>query len=150
MLYFNIKDKNHYEQLNEDVTTCLNFIKNENLNALENGQHKLTDDITYNVLSFTTSSENEREWEAHQQFIDVQTIIEGKERVDYQHIDKMETREYKAEDDFLQVNGKSNFSVEMEKDMILVLYPKDAHKTGININESRDIRKVVFKIKVIK
>ncbi len=150
MLYFNVKDKKNYEKLNKDIAICLDFIKNKNLNTLKNGQHKLTNDISYNVLSFKTNSEEERGWEAHQQFIDIQTIIEGKERIDYQHIDKMEIGEYEVKDDFLQVTGNSNFSVEMEEGMILILYPQDAHKTGININGSRDIRKVVFKVNVLK
>lgn len=148
LLYFNIKDKRHYDKLDKDIETCLNFIENENLILLKNGQHKLTNNISYNVLSFKTASSKEREWEAHKDFIDIQTIIEGKEKVDYQHLSKMEIGEYQADTDFLQVNGEPNFSVKMEKDSILILYPEDAHKTGIDIEKSKEIRKVVFKVKV--
>lgn len=148
LLYFNIKDRSHYDKLGKNIETCLNFIENEHLTLLKNGQHKLTNDISYNVLSFKTASSKEREWEAHKEFIDVQTIIEGKEKVDYQHINEMEIGEYQADDDFLQVNGEPNFSVKMEKNSILILYPEDAHKTGIDVEKSKEIRKVVFKVKV--
>lgn len=148
MLYFNLKEKHHYEKLNEGIALCLDFIENNQLTLLKDGQHKLTEDISYNVLSFETSSADKRQWEAHQQFIDIQTIIQGQERVDCQHVDKMEQGQYKADEDFLPVEGEPNFSVNMEKNAILILYPEDAHKTGISVNESKNIRKVVFKVKV--
>ncbi|MGB3160324.1 MAG: YhcH/YjgK/YiaL family protein [Carnobacterium sp.] len=148
MLYFNLKEKRHYEKLNEGITTCLDFIKTNQLTLLKDGQHKLTEEISYNVLSFKTSSADKRQWEAHQQFIDIQTIIEGQERVDYQHLDKMEKGQYKFDEDFLPVEGQLKFSVNMERNDILILYPEDAHKTGITINEEKKIRKIVFKVKV--
>ncbi|HGR7705816.1 TPA: YhcH/YjgK/YiaL family protein, partial [Streptococcus pneumoniae] len=40
------------------------------------------------------------------------------------------------------------FSIKLKKDMLLLLEPNDAHKTGLLVEEPINIKKVVFKVKI--
>lgn len=148
MLYFDIQDKKHYETIDTGLEECLNFISSMDLTGLVMGQHKLTENISYNMFSYQTATEDERQWEAHQKFIDIQMMIEGEEWIGYQDIKKMKKGEYQSEDDYLPVSGNKSFDLLLKEKRILILYPEDAHKTGITLDKSNQVTKIVFKVKV--
>ena len=66
-----------------------------------------------------------------------------------QNIDNLEQKEYEEEGDFLPLNGEESAVVTLEKGDFLICYPEDAHMTAIKVDESKDIKKAIFKVKII-
>lgn len=149
MIYFDIQDKKNYENINVILKECLDFISSTDLTELAMGAHQLTDYISYNMFSYQTAAEDERQWEAHQEFIDVQMMINGEEWIGYQNIKEMEKGAYQAANDYLPVMGKKSFNLLLKEKRILILYPEDAHKTGITFETSNRVTKIVFKVKML-
>lgn len=149
MLYFDIQDKKHYEDINLILRECLNFISLTDLTSLAMGQHQLTENISYNMFSYQTAAEDDRKWEAHRNYIDVQMMIKGEEWIGYQDTKGMEQGEYQPAEDYLPVSGRKSFALLLKEKRILILYPEDAHKTGITFETSSQVTKIVFKIKIV-
>lgn len=149
MLYFDIQDKEHYENINVILKECLNFISSTDLTSLPMGQHKLTENISYNMFAHHTADEDDCTWEAHRNYIDVQMMIEGEEWIGYQHTKEMELGDYQATEDYLPLSGRKSFTLLLKGKYILILYPEDAHKTGITFEASKKVTKIVFKVRIV-
>ncbi|HET0933721.1 TPA: YhcH/YjgK/YiaL family protein, partial [Streptococcus pneumoniae] len=79
---------------------------------------------------------------------DVHYLLNGEETILYNFLSQMELSEYKVDDDWQQMNGEALFSIILKKNMLLLLEPNDAHKTGLLVEEPINIKKVVFKVKI--
>ncbi|OCA87926.1 hypothetical protein A8F94_08840 [Bacillus sp. FJAT-27225] len=57
-------------------------------------------------------------------------------------------QDYEAQDDFYLLDGKVRSKVKLEQGNFMLLFPSDAHMTGIKVEGPEKVRKVVFKIKL--
>ena len=124
------------------------FLNNHIVSNDEAGIHKISDDFFYNVIEMETTTEDNRPWESHKEYYDVHYLLNGEEIILYNFLSQMELSEYKVDDDWQQMNGEALFSIILKKDMLLLLEPNDAHKTGLLVEEPINIKKVVFKVKI--
>ena len=51
-------------------------------------------------------------------------------------------------DDFLPLEGEKNSQVILTEGDFLLCYPKDAHRTAVQVKEPVMIKKAIFKIKI--
>ena len=102
------------------------------------------------VSSYQTTPAEKRLFEAHQEFIDVQVVLEGQERADVAVAEKLEiATPYSLEKDVMTLKPPAKFSsVILKPGYFAVFYPQDIHRPGCNLNGSSSIRKLVFKIPV--
>ncbi|WP_217529364.1 N-acetylneuraminate anomerase [Vibrio metschnikovii] len=132
------------------VITALNFIASCNLDDLELGRHDINGDLMFvNVMSFDTAPEETKLAEVHKQYIDLQFLISGKEKIQFalaseHHIAETE---YDTNDDFYLLN-----TIDSPSELILnpghfaVFFPEQPHKPGCYLDNSQPIKKVVVKI----
>ncbi|CUO83826.1 YhcH/YjgK/YiaL family protein [Clostridium disporicum] len=150
MIFGNIKDKERYNFIDERILECFKYAIENNLNKFSTGTHEINgDDVFVNVVSYKTTNKADRFWEAHRKYIDVHLMLDGTEKIALNHIDNLEQKEYEEEGDFLSLNGEESAVVTLEKGDFLICYPEDAHMTAIKVDESKDIKKAIFKVKII-
>lgn len=80
MVYDKITHLETYAGLSDDIRTGLEFLRNATP-ATENGVHELSPNVKAIVSEYTTKPENENGYEAHRQYIDIQYLISGSEKV---------------------------------------------------------------------
>jgi hypothetical protein len=86
-------------------------------------------------------------WEAHKKYIDIQFIVNGKEKMGYSHKNKMiVTHEYNSDKDALYLKGEGNYLV-AEAGYFAIFFPTDVHMPCIALNLSTPVKKVVIKVK---
>ena len=133
MIFGNIKDKERYNFIDERILECFKYAIENNLNKFSTGTHEINgDDVFVNVVSYKTTNK-----------------VDGTEKIALNHIDNLEQKEYEEEGDFLPLNGEESAVVTLEKGDFLICYPEDAHMTAIKVDESKDIKKAIFKVKII-
>ena len=76
-------------------------------------------------------------------------MLDGREKISLNHIDNLEQNEYEEDGDFLPLNGDESASVILEKGDFLICYPEDAHMTAIRVDASENIKKAIFKVKIV-
>ena len=84
-----------------------------------------------NVVEYTTTTPEERFWEAHKNYLDIHVMLKGTEQIDLNFIQNMELKEFVEKDDFLPMDGKKkNASVILREGDFLICYPSDGHRTA--------------------
>ena len=135
------------------LNNIFEIIRTSDFSKLDDGIFRTgSEDFFYILMTYKTSRIfADKPAEAHRKYIDLQYIVYGEEKVgyaDYRNNKKI-SKEYDESTDaelFERVEDES--FVILKKDMYSIFFPEDIHRTGLNNNETRSIRKLVFKIAV--
>jgi biofilm protein TabA len=127
------------------------FLKNTSLDTLAPGKYNLDGNNVYAIVSDgpTKAMENAK-WENHKNYIDIQYVIRGKEKMGIAPLLKATVTEaYDASKDiaFNSVPEKDCQYYIAEPGTFLIFFPQDAHRPGIKVEGSDTVRKVVIKIR---
>lgn len=149
MIYGNIKHLSDYEFLEDKVKKCFEYAKTHELIEYEKGSHPIDGErIFVNIAEYTTTTPNERFWEAHKAYLDIHLMLRGTEQIDIGFIENMVQKEFVSKDDFLPLDGEKNGSVVLKEDDFLICYPKDGHRTAIAADKPETIKKAIFKVQI--
>ena len=163
MIFTNINDKLQNSSLTKDIQFCIDYAEKnrEKILSLENGSYDVDyNGIKMNVGKYFTKKENDKFWESHKRYLDVQIMIDGSERVAINDIRNMREKSFDSERDLIILDGDKMFDVIIENGDVLVFFPNDVHKPELDIFNSENeekcednkkiVTKVVFKIEIGK
>ena len=160
MIFTNMNDEVQNKSLAKDIRFCIEFAKkNENkILSLVNGSYDVGyNNIKMNLGKYFTKKENDKFWESHKKYLDIQIMINGTEKVAINDIRDMEVKSFDEEKDLTILEGDKAFDIIMKTGDVLVFFPNDVHKPELNVSENDDsgnirkiVTKVVFKIEINK
>ena len=136
MIVGHIEQRETFSYLPAAVQRSLAFLASTNLEELPLGRHEIEgDDIFANVMAFETADADSKLHEVHRDYLDVQYLIEGQERIGFGLASETHTVEkpYDAENDFWlsgPVDGESE--VVMAPGMFAIFLPNQPHKPGLH------------------
>lgn len=149
MLKDNIKNCEKYYKLNEKFEKAFEFLKTADFS--KEGKIEIDGDNIYaSVQSYQTKEPAQCRYEAHRKYIDIQYIVEGKEKIGCIDIcDTTDLELYDKEHDvvFLEKKGKENILCLMKGNFV-IFYPNDAHKPCMKSTSKTRVLKTVIKIKI--
>lgn len=161
MIFTNINDKLQNSSLAKDIQFCIDYAEKnrEKILSLENGSYDVGyNRIKMNVGKYFTKKENDKFWESHKRYLDVQIMIDGSERVVFNDIRNMKEKSFDPERDLVILEGNKLFDIIIENGDVLVFFPNDVHKPELDIldseneeeceNKKKIVTKVVFKIEI--
>lgn len=149
MIFGNIQNLGEYPFLEEQIIECFNYAKEHDLMSYEKGSHEIDGDRLFvNVVEYTTTTAEERFWEAHRQYLDLHLMLRGTEQIDLNFIQNMDVKDFVEKDDFLPMDGEKNSSVILRDGDFLICYPSDGHRTAVAVDEPETIKKAIFKIRI--
>lgn len=149
MIFGNIQNLEEYPFLEEQIKECFNYAKEHDLMSYEKGSHEIDGDRLFvNVVEYTTTTAEERFWEAHRQYLDLHLMLRGTEQIDLNFIQNMDVKEFVEKDDFLPMDGEKNSSVILRDGDFLICYPSDGHRTAVAVDGPETIKKAIFKIRI--
>ncbi|MDA0750637.1 MAG: YhcH/YjgK/YiaL family protein [Verrucomicrobia bacterium] len=148
MIIDEICKADEYFDLSEGIRTALRFLQETDMDALEPGRHTVEGDRVFAIVeSYQTKPMADGFWEAHLKHLDVQCVISGEEQIGYAPVSSMVAEPYDEDRDFYKLKGNGNF-VTLRPGMFALLKPQDAHMPGISIQESRQVKKIVIKVRI--
>ena len=126
------------------------FWASHDMGALENGSYDLGDGECVNVMAYTNAPRDQKEYEAHKAYIDIQCVIAGQERIEVAPTGELtETRAFDEANDYaLYSNATAGEQFLMTPGRFVLVRPEDAHMPGITVGDPEAVKKAVFKIKV--
>lgn len=147
MIFGNVSQLADFDFLGEKILKCFEYAKAHDLKAMEAGRHDIDgDEFFVNICEYTTTTPEERFWEAHRQYLDIHFMLDGSEQIDLCFIENMEQKAFEPENDFLPMDGERNGHVVLNAGDFLVCYPHDGHRTAISPAEPAKIKKAIFKV----
>ena len=110
------------------------------------GRYFISEKIYANVEEYSTKSHVECFFEAHKNYIDIQLLLKGAERIDTVFSEGLRVKEeYNPQRDieFFFDDKRDVQSIKLEPGVFTVLYPHEAHKPQMNFRGCENVKKVV-------
>ena len=145
MIYATLTEAPAYRGLHPRLDRVLELLTPEFLSALGTERIELDGEALF-VTRFdvASSADESRLFEYHRRYLDVFVTVRGRERVDIADPGALELREQRG--DYWGAKGKAEQSVILSPGRFLVLFPGDAHRPGMAVEDSESISRVVFKV----
>ena len=129
---------------------AFDFLKSYNQFEYNDGKYDLGKGIYANIESYKTQNRQERMFEAHKKYIDVQFVISGKETIVIDDLSKLCcTEKYDEEKDiaFYKDRGLGNM-LEIKSGHFIIIQAGEAHMPCVCIDKPEKVKKMVIKIPV--
>lgn len=149
MITDRLKNAKQYYCLGEKVQKGFEFLLNNDLKALNDGRYEIKGEEIYaNVQSLKTKPIEQKKWEVHRKYIDIQYVIKGSEKMGYGILDDFNevVEEYDENRDVEFLNGEKFNFIDVNKGNFVVFYPQDVHAPMLSVDEDIEIKKVIVKI----
>jgi YhcH/YjgK/YiaL family protein len=150
MIYDRFENLDLYCQPGTRLHRALVYVRDVASTVAE-GRTELEGDRLYaSVSTYDTSTREERRFEAHKKYIDVQAVLEGEECIDVsleKDLPILEAYDDKKEVMFLRP-PKEFASLVMQTGCLADFYPQDVHRPGCNLRDQRRVRKLVVKVQI--
>jgi YhcH/YjgK/YiaL family protein len=139
-----------YVALHPRFANVAEFLKEHDLNTMEVGNYPIKDKDVVMKLSLTKQRTKETAFlETHIEMIDIQVPVTCAETFGYSPLCDLPAYEYDVENDITKYGSKKPQTyVTVNPGQFVIFFPQDGHAPCIIDQE--DIKKAIFKIKVIK
>lgn len=145
MIFDTIDNVKSYAGLGR-VSTALDFLAATDFSTMELGRYELDgDNIYYMVQEYTT--EEKPHAEVHEQYIDIQYLLAGKESIGVAPLSTEKTLVMVKEGKDCSLYDCVTQPITVQAGEFMVLYPQDIHRPGDIAETPCAVRKVVVKVK---
>ncbi len=151
MIFDRLKNSEIYNILGEKIEKGFAFLKNTDLKNLPDGKYEIDgNEIFANVQTLKTKPKEEKKWEVHRKYIDIQYVIKGREKMGYGILEDFKTiiSPYDNEKDLEFLDGKKYNYINVYEGDFVVFYPNDVHAPMLSVENSEEIKKVIVKIAI--
>ncbi len=153
MILDRLENSKFYYSLGPEIATALEYLRRTDFSKLSDGRQEIDGDRIFAVVShYTPKPLAEAKWEAHRQYIDVQYLAQGTERIGYAALqnDAAELAPYDAQKDLVFYDVRGDF-FELQRGVFAIFAPQDIHAPCLAVENplSRpEVCKVVVKCRV--
>ena len=147
MIIDTLENIGNYASLNPLFADAIEFIKNNDLAALEPGKHTIKgDDLFVNIQVAKGKTKEEAVLEYHRKMIDIQIPLSGAESYGYTPVAQLPEGDFDEQKDMAKLPGiPSQSIVTCTKNMFAIFYPQDGHAPCIT--DEPELKKAIFKVK---
>lgn len=149
MILDNIRYYEKYCKLNDGFEKGFEFIKKAVKEDIPVGKYEIDGKKVYASIQEYDTKEVSK-FEAHKNYIDIQFMVRGSEKMVYDDIEKgVTTVSYNPEKDvefYGDIDGAREFVVNQSE--FAIFFPEDCHKPGLKVENSEFIKKIVVKVRV--
>ena len=147
MIIDTISNLYKYVGLNPLFADVVEFLKNNDLNTMEEGKHPIMGDRLFvNITTTKARSEEEAMLETHVEMVDIQLPLDADETYGYTPLQCLPESEYDAEKDIsFYGDTKPQTYVTCRPGQMVIFFPQDGHAPCIS--EKPEFKKAIFKVK---
>lgn len=136
-----------YASVNSRIKLAAQFLETGNCRGLAPGKYEIDGERVYALVQhYDTKPQEKGLWEAHRQYLDVQYMAEGSERLGYVPIGQTETTHpYDEAGDFALFAAAGDFFT-LREGHFAMFAPQDVHMPGIQHEAAQAVKKIVIKV----
>ena len=149
MIYDKLNNLGLYKGMNPNLDTAIDFITTHDLNELPLGKTVVDGTNVYiNVMDAKASPVEERAYEIHKNYMDIQMDLVGVERIDTGDCTKMEVDEYDEEKDVAKATAVDLAQCLIGPGNFIICMAGEPHKPNIAVSEDTVLKKAVCKVHI--
>ena len=149
MIYDKLNNCEQYYSLNEKFKKAFEFLKNTDLVNLDEGSYEIDGKNIYaNVQSVDLKPIEQKKWEVHRKYIDIQYVITQKEKMGYGILEDFNKiiEKYDEDRDVEFLDGEKYNFINVDSGYFVIFYPNDVHAPMLRVDKAEKIKKVIVKI----
>lgn len=147
MIVDHISQIEKYRQLGVGFSEGIDFILEHPAETLLDGRYEISANVYMLLNSYQTKPEAECFFEAHQERIDLQLMIQGDEAVRWAPVGALRRTESFSDRDLYKYAGNGEI-FPLVQHSFMIMFPSDAHMPSIMVGEESElVRKLVLKIR---
>lgn len=142
----NVEKEDHYlEERCLESAIFLSQLKGEDLSL---GRHIVNDGFYYNVIEYETTGEKDKPFESHRKYVDIQLLLDGEEVVQVTDITRLNVGTHYDDEKDVVLYEASNVTAStiLRPGSIMILYPRDAHRSMSLKVDACVVKKIVGKV----
>jgi YhcH/YjgK/YiaL family protein len=150
MIYDRFENLNLYCRPGERLHRALVYARDV-VRTVADGRTDIDGDRLYaSVATYETGPPEERRFEAHKKYMDIQVLLDGEEVIDVSlERDLPAVEAYDETRDVMFLAPPQQVaSLPMRPGLFAIFYPTDIHRPGCRQREKRRVRKIVMKVAV--
>ena len=153
MILDRLENAGFYRSLGAEIAMALDYLRRTDFSQIPDGRHELDGDRVFAIVQrYRPKPLTEAQWEAHRQYIDVQYVAAGAERMGYAPPanGSVVRRAYNSQDDYVLCDAEGDFFA-VRAGSFAIFTPHDTHASGMAIDPpevSTEVCKVVVKCRV--
>lgn len=138
-----------YLNLQPNLKIAFEYILSNDLSQLPLGRTDiLNKKVFVSVNEYSTRTIEETKWESHREYIDIQLLLSGQEKIGFSPINKLFLwYDYDQEKDIIFYKGTGDY-LTLNPKRFVVFFPQDGHQPGILVERSELVKKLVFKVHI--
>jgi len=146
MIADDIRNASLYACSSPGIAAALNYLAATDFSSVEPGRYEIGGGCYCIVQDYETAPREQKRYEAHRKYVDVQFIASGQELIGYANTWTLRAVEdYDEAGDVAWFEGEGGF-VMARAGTFVILFPDDAHMPGVAMAEPVAVRKVVAKV----
>ena len=149
MIYDKLDNIETYEGISPDILLGLKWLRDVNPD-IANGVYEINPRVKAIVSEYTTKEINGNGYEAHREYIDIQYLISGEEKICCLPLEYLKkTKSYNKDQDaaFYEEATIKPQEFLLGNGYFAILFPQDGHMPQLCVNTPRIVKKVVVKVK---
>lgn len=148
MIYDRLDRASAYVSAHEGLAGAIGFLSRRGISSWDDGRYDLSDGAYASLQSYDSKPLEGSLFESHQQYVDVQCVLEGEEWIYVSPPEALVvTQAYDVVEDCAIYRGAGEGSrILMRPGLFLLLFPHDAHMPCIALEAPRPVRKAVVKL----
>ena len=151
MILDRIENYKKYCLMHKGFEKAFEYLKNGITADTKDAKYEIQGkDIYAIVQSYETAAPEDKKFEAHRAYIDIQYVISGFETIQWHPVNLLSlTDEYNPEKDaaFYKLNKNASI-LKMSAGFFAIFFPEDGHIPGCLLEKSSAVKKVVVKVKI--
>lgn len=150
MIFDTVKNMKFYSKMMPELEAIQKFVLDFAAGKKENRRYDLDGDKLFVTPSVYFPKEHEgAEYESHIKYADVQVMIKGKEYICVAPLEACKvTKPFEDGGDIAFYESNNGSLCLLNEGNFMVLYPQDAHMPCLKAEESKEVTKLVFKVRV--
>ena len=148
IISYNHCNSNEENSIEQRCMLAAEFLLNLKDESLTLGRHDVNDHFFYTVQEYETSGTVEKPFECHRKYVDIQILVSGEELMQVIDINRTQQHSaYDADNDYALFSTKEPATnVILRPGSVLIMYPKDAHRSMPFKVPNTKVKKIVGKV----
>lgn len=149
MIFDHISNIATYKGLSTNIALGLDFLMQVK-SDIPVGEYQINQHVKAIVSEYETKRENEKGYESHKRYIDIQYLLSGVEHIACIPVEKLtETKPYSEEKDatFYKANINPQEMVIGDR-YFAIFFPQDGHMPQLCVDKPMKVKKVVVKVEI--
>lgn len=149
MIYDKLANITLYKGISKNLDTAIQYLSTHDLNELPLGKTSVDGDLVYiNVMETKAQPLEERKYEVHKNYLDIQIDLIGTERVDTGDFHKVTLENYNTEADVAVAYSDNVASCILGPGNFIICMTREPHKPNIAVSEDTFLKKAVVKVHI--